>query len=201
MAKLFKQKGLDGMFRMYEVRGISHSGDEELETNKIRDVQVVHLSRVMDGLVDILDNWVEKDIEPPATKSDDLAVSAIPAISLPETACPLGQYYPFPALRGNNSGSAGVTSFAAYDGAGLEPLDGQLIYVDMNLNGRRDGRETVTQAWRRLGLLGEHEAFARAKYVACVQQAATTMRQENFLTDQVVRQYVEEAGTIEFPSN
>ena len=201
MAKLFKQKGLDGMFRMYEVRGISHSGDEELETNKIRDVQVVHLSRVMDGLVDILDNWVEKGIEPPATKSDDLAVSAIPAISLPETACPLGQYYPFPALRGNNSGSAGVTSFAAYDGAGLEPLDGQLIYVDMNLNGRRDGRETVTQAWRRLGLLGEHEAFARAKYVACVQQAATKMRQENFLTDQVVRQYVEEAGTIEFPSN
>jgi hypothetical protein len=199
MAKMFKQKGLDGAFRMYEVRGVSHSGDEELETNKNRDVQIVHLSRVMDGLVDILDNWVERGVEPPATKSDDPAVSDNPAIGLPDTACPLGQYYPFPALRGNNSGSAGVTSFQAYDGAGLEPLDGQLMYVDMNRNGRRDSRETITQAWRRLGLLGEHESFGRAKYVACVQDATAKLRKENLLTDEVVRLYVEEAGKTELP--
>jgi len=200
MAKLFKQKGMDNAFRMYEVRGVSHQGDEELETNRNREVQVVNLSRVMDGLIDTLDNWVEKGIEPPATKSDDPAVSAIPAISLPETACPLGHYYPFPALRGNNSGSAGVTSFAEYDGARLEPLDGQLMYVDMNRNGRRDNRETVSEAWRRLGLLRQDETFGRAKYVSCVQDAAATLRKENLFTDEVVRQYVEEAGKIELPA-
>jgi hypothetical protein len=191
---------MDGLFRMYEVRGVSHSGDEELENNMNRDVQVVHLSRVMDGLIDILDNWVEKGLEPPATKSDDPAVSAVPAISLPETACPLGHYYPFPALRGNNSGSAGVTSFAAYDGSGLEPLDGQLMYVDMNRNGRRDTRETVTQAWRRLGLLSEQETFGRAKYVACVQDAVANLRNEKLVTEEVARLYVEEAGKAELPT-
>src|SRR5262249_51726821 len=39
MAKLFKQKELDGAFRMYEVRGISHFGDENIETNRSGDVQ------------------------------------------------------------------------------------------------------------------------------------------------------------------
>jgi hypothetical protein len=66
-------------------------------------------------------------------------------------------------LRGNNSGSAGVTSFAPYDGAGLEPLDGQLMYVDMNRDGRRDQRETVTEAWRRLGLAFAEREFRPGK--------------------------------------
>jgi len=35
-----------------------------------------------------------------------------------------------------------LRSFAAFDGAGLEPLDGQLMYVDMNKNGKRDQRES-----------------------------------------------------------
>jgi hypothetical protein len=154
----------------------------------------------MDGMIDLLDNWVEKGIEPPKTKSDDPAVSAIPAVSLPETACPLGHYYAFPVLRGNNSGSAALTSFAPYDGAGLEPLDGQLMYVDMNHDGRRDQRETVTQAWRRLGLLTQNESFGRAKFVACVQDAIAKLRKENLVTDEIVALYVEEAGKTELPA-
>lgn len=199
MAKLFGKKGMDNVFRMYEVRGVSHQGDEDLETNRERDVQVVHLSRVMDRAVDLLDDWVEKNVEPPKTKADDPSVSASAAISLPETACPLGQYFPFPPLRGNNSGSAGVTSFAPFDGASLEPLDGQLMYVDMNRDGRRDQRENVATAWRRLGLLGQNEAMTRDKYVACVRTAAEKLREENFLTEASVRAYVEEAGKIELP--
>ena len=200
MAKLFKEKGMDNVFRMYEVRGISHSGDEDLETNRDRDIQAVHLSRVMDGTIDLLDSWVEKGIEPPQTKSDDPTVSASPAISLPEMACPLGQYFAFPPTRGNNSASAGQTSFASYDGSGLEPLDGQLMYVDMNKNGRRDKRETVTQAWRRLGLLTQAEPFSRAKFVACVQDAIAKLRNENLVTDEIVRLYAEEARTTELPA-
>lgn len=200
MAKMFRDKGMDNVFRMYEVRGVSHLGDEDLPNNKERDVQVVHLSRVMDHTVDLLDAWVEKGIEPPKTRSDDPAMSAIPAIGLPETACPLGQYFPFPPLRGNNSGSAGVTSFAAFDGAGLEPLDGQLMYVDMNRNGRRDRRETVTEAWRRLGLLQAGDMFTRARYVACVRETAGKLREQNLLTDEMVRAYAEEAEKAELPA-
>jgi len=143
---------------------------------------------------------VEKGIEPPQTKSDDPTVSASPAISLPEMACPLGQYFAFPPTRGNNSASAGQTSFASYDGSGLEPLDGQLMYVDMNKNGRRDKRETVTQAWRRLGLLTQAEPFSRAKFVACVQDAIAMLRNENLVTDEIVRLYAEEARTTELPA-
>jgi hypothetical protein len=200
MAKLFAKKGMDNVFRMYEVRGVSHQGDEDLPANRERDIQVVHLSRVMDGAVDLLDDWVEKGIEPPKTRADDMSVSATPAIDLPETACPLGHYYPFPPLRGNNSGSAGVTSFAPYDGKGLEPLDGQLMYVDMNRDGRRDQRETVTEAWRRLGLLSQDENFGREKYLACVQAAAAKLRAEKFFTDATLRAYVDEAGKAELPA-
>jgi hypothetical protein len=199
MAKIFKEKGMDDVFRMYEVRGISHSGDEEMPTNRERDLAAVHLSRVMDGAVDLLDDWVEKGIEPPKSKSDDPAVSDFAAIALPEVACPLGQYFPFPPIRGNNSASAGNTTFASYDGAGLEPLDGQLMYVDMNKNGRRDTRETVTQAWRRLGLLSSAEAFSREKYVSCVQRASAKLRSEKFFTDETVDIYTDEAAKVQLP--
>jgi len=199
MAKIFREKGMDDMFRMYEVRGISHSGDEEMPTNRERDLAAVHLSRVMDGAIDLLDDWVEKGLEPPKSKSDDPTVAEAPAIALPEVACPLGQYFPFPPTRGNNSGSAGNTSFASYDGAGLEPLDGQLMYVDMNKNGRRDTRETITQAWRRLGLLSQTEPFTREKYVACVQQASAKLRDEKFFTDETVRIYADESANVQLP--
>ena len=197
MAKLFHQKGMDDVFRMYEVRGISHIGDENLPTNRNGDVQAVHLSRVMDAAIDLLDNWVEKGIEPPKTNSDDPSVSSDPAIALPEVACPLGQYYAFPTMRGPES--ATLTSFAPYDGGGLEPLDGRLMYVDMNRDGRRDNRETVTQAWRRLGLLGPKEIFSRDKYMACVGKAAANLRNERFFTESTVREYDDEAGKAQLP--
>lgn len=197
-ARKFKQKQMDARFRMYEVRGVSHSGGENLETGKDRDVQILNLSRLMDGLIDLLDNWVEKGSEPPATKSDDPTISAARnAIDLPETACPLGKYFPYPSLRGQDG--AGSTGFAAYDGSSLEPMDGQLQYVDMNENGRRDTRETVTDAWIRMGLLKAGETFDRAKYVACVQNSTARLRKEGLITERVAALYVEEAGKDPLP--
>ncbi len=198
MAKIFREKGIENV-RVYEVRGVSHSGGESLPDGKDRDVQILNLPRLMDGLVDLLDNWVEKGIAPPATKSDDPRVGAsAPAVNLPETACPLGQYFAFPQLRGIDG--VGSTGFAAYDGKSAEPLDGQLMLVDMNENGRRDKRETVTEAWRRLGLLKAGETFSRDKYAACVQNAAAKLRGENLITEKVAKLYVEEAGQEPFPS-
>lgn len=198
-ARVFKEKGLGDGFRMYEVKGVSHNGGDELpEDGKQGDVQILELSRLMDGVIDLLDNWVDKGVDPPATKSEAPGLgSTKEALDLPETACPLGVYFPYPPTRG--VGGVGLTSFAPFDGKSLEPVDGRMMYVDMNGDGRRDKRETVTEAWRRLGLLKADEAFDRAKYVGCVQQAAAKLRKENFITEKVAALYVDEAKTKPLP--
>ena len=120
MARIFQDKRIAN-FRMYEVRGVSHMGGENLVDGKDGDIQILDLSRLMDGVIDLLDDWVEKGIEPPPTKSDEPDLSANnEAIDLPETACPLGRYFPFPSLRG--LGGAGRTGFAEYDGTNMEPV-------------------------------------------------------------------------------
>jgi len=74
------------------------------------------------------------------------------------------------------------------------------MFVDMNKNGRRDKRETVTQAWRRRGLLKAGETFSRAKYVECVQSTAAKLRKENLITEKVANLYVEDAKKEAFPA-
>ena len=197
-ARVFKEKGLDSRFRMYEVKGISHSGGETLENGKQGDIEILDLSRLIDGAIDLLDSWVEKGVEPPATKSDAPGLSAQKeALILPETACPLGVYFPCPTLH--DEAGVGLTGFAAFDGTSLEQVDGRNVFVDMNENGKRDKRETVTEAWRRLRLLKPDETISRAKYVACVREATAKLKQENFITEEIVAKYVQEAQTRELP--
>jgi len=64
-AKILQDKGLGDKFRMYEVRGISHMGGEYLKEGREGDTVILDLSRLMDALMDRLDDWVEKDIAPP----------------------------------------------------------------------------------------------------------------------------------------
>ena len=198
-ARVFKEKAMGGGFRMYEVKGVSHMGGENLPTGKDHDTEILDLSKLMDGVIDLLDNWVEKDIAPPETRSDAPGLAGSKnALSLPEVACPLGVYFAYPPMRG----VAGVaeTGFAPFDGTSLEPLDGRIQFVDMNGNGMRDRRETVTEAWRRLGLLKPGESFGRAQYVSCVQDTATKLKQEKFITEKVAAQYVQDAQNKELPA-
>ena len=198
-ARVMKEKGLDGGYRMYEVKGVSHSGGENLPDGRSGDVEILDLSRFVDGVIDLLDTWVEKGIAPPPTKSESAGIaSKLDAIKLPEVACPLGMYFAYPPMRGEDG--VGQTGFAAYDGESLEPLDGRIQVVDMNGNGRRDKRETVTQAWRRLGLLKPGETFDRSKDTACVQNAAASLRKDGFVTEKVAGVYVQEAQSKELPS-
>jgi hypothetical protein len=196
IAGIAKEKGIENL-RMYEVRGVSHIGGESLPKGKEGDIEILNLSRIEDGIYDTLDNWVDKGIVPPATHSDvkELAAGG-EALDPPENACPLGQYYPFPHSRATGS----VTGFAPYDGKSLEPLDGRGVFVDMNKSGVRDRVETVTEAWRRLGLLQPGETFSSEKYVACVQNAASKLRKENFITEKVASEYVEDARQAALPS-
>jgi hypothetical protein len=195
-ARILRDKGITN-YRMYEVRGVSHAGGEsEGWRGQILNLD---LAKAMDRFIDMVDAWADKGIAPPPTRSDwaelgdanrDGAIE-YPAIAFPEIACPLGVYFPYP------ESTSGTTSFAAFTGEGLEPLDGRKAFVDMNRNGVWDHRETPTEAWRRLRLLQAAEALTRDTYVACVQNAAEQLRQEGFFSDKTAAADIERARTAD----
>jgi hypothetical protein len=193
------------------------------------DVERLDLSPVMDAMIDRLDAWVEKGQTPPASRSDldyvgiersalapghptgvskarwlesadsnKLAGSSSGAVALPEVACPLGVYFPYPPNVGVRG--AGTTAFAAFDGQKVEPLDGRGVLVDMNQNGRRDRRETVTEAWRRLRLLKPAETFERPRYVECVKGTAARLQSDGLISESAASDYARQASTVELPT-
>jgi hypothetical protein len=195
-ARILRDKGI-AKYRMYEVRGVSHAGGESEGWRG--QVLNLDLAKAMDRFIDMVDAWADKGIAPPPTRSDWAELGdanrdgmiEYPALEFPELACPLGIYFGYPER------TSGTTSFAAFSGEGLEPLDGKKVFVDMNRNGVWDGRETPTQAWRRLGLLPKNEDLTRDKYVACVQRSAELLRKEGFFSDKTAAAYVEQAKTAD----
>ena len=201
-AQSLHKKGLDKVYRYYEVRGISHNSGDTLPDNGIRrDVEVLQLTRLMDALIDRLDDWVEKGIEPPPSRADvDIGFgNHMNAIGTPETACPVGVYHGFPPSLGSRG--VGSTALALFTGQGIEPVDGRMNYVDMNGNGLRDKRETMTEAWHRLSLLKPDETFSRDKYLSCVQRTVKALQKEKLLTEKGATLYLEEARVKQFPSS
>jgi hypothetical protein len=197
-AKILIDKGLGDKFRAYEIRSMSHNGGEGLPPdNRLGKVLVLDVSLVIGGAIDMLDDLVEDRGEPVPTKSDWLDIGDTdgdgiidhPAIAYPEVACPLGVFYPYP-----QSGS-GTTAFAAFTGEGLEPLDEQNVFVDMNRNGIWDFRDTPSTAWRRLGLIAPGEELTRERYVQCIKDAAAKLRDDGFFTEVTASQYVRQAQT------
>ena len=69
-ARILREKGLTPKHRMYEVRGISHSGGENLPDGKRGDIQILDMSKLMDRFIDMLDAWVERGTAPPPSRSD-----------------------------------------------------------------------------------------------------------------------------------
>ena len=198
-ARILKDKGIAN-YRMYEVRGTSHSGGESLPDSMQRGpLQNIDVSKAMDRFIDLLDAWVDKGTAPPPTHSDDPTLGgtnadgtiAHPALALPEIACPLGVYYGYPGS------TAGATAFAAFTGSGIEPLDANDVFVDMNRNGVWDYRETPSQAWARLGLLSRGETLTRERYAACVEKAANHLRDEGFFSDKTAAGYAAQAKTTD----
>ena len=64
-------------------------------------------------------------------------------------------------------------------------------FIDMNRNGIWDRRESVPEAWRRLGLLRPGQGFTREVYVACVTAAANKLQQDGFFSAATARRYGE----------
>jgi hypothetical protein len=201
--RILGEKSLTPKYRFYEVRSISHQGGETLPDGRQGDIQILDLSKLMSSFIDMVDRWADQGTAPPPSRSDwaPLAdtngdgVADRPALAFPEVACPLGVYYPYPNTTSGN------TTYAAFSGEGLEPLDRANVFIDMNRNGVWDHRETVSAAWRRLGLLRSGETFTRAAYVACVQKAVNDLRQGGFFSDQVAQAYVEQAKKVELQAS
>ncbi len=200
-AVLLREKGLGAKHRAYEIHGVSHIAGEDDEVAITGDMKVLELTRLMDGIIDLLDAWVTKGVEPPPSMSDwaglgdangDGAIDH-PAIALPEVACPLGLYFQYPT--GSGRGGITVTGFAPFDGKDLEPLNGLGVFVDMNLNRYRDRRETATEAWRRLGLLGANETFTREKYTACVEGVVRGLEAARLIGPAAASSYRQQAAT------
>lgn len=197
-ARILKEKGID-KYRMYEVRSISHSGGEFYSDGKKGPLEILDLSKMYDRFFDILDAWVDKGTVPPPTHSDVAVLGDAnkdgvienPGLSFPEVACPLGVYYGYPET------TSGATAFAPFTGQGIEPLNQKNVWVDMNRNGVWDYRETPTQAWQRMGLLGAKDTLTREKYVACVTRAADSLVKEGFFTAKTAAWYADKAKTTE----
>jgi hypothetical protein len=200
-ARLLREKGLGAKHRTYEVRGVSH-----FDAGQVSRPDLVHqnldLGGFFDALIDRLDMWVEKDIPPAPTKSDLIelgdankdGVNEHGGVALPEVACPLGAYFIFPPGLDPGRRGGQETAFAPYDGTNQEPLDGRGVFVDMNGNGARDKRETLTQAWQRLGLLKPGQKFTQSVYTGCVKAAAAKLVKDGLLPRRVGEAYVEQAA-------
>ena len=121
-ARILREKGIaPDKERMYEVRGISHSGGESLPDGRRGDVQILDMSRLMERFIDMMDAWVDKGVAPPPTRSDWTVLGDVdgdgtienPAVAVPDVACPLGVFFPFP------NSTAGTTSCRVHrQGAG-----------------------------------------------------------------------------------
>jgi hypothetical protein len=213
-ARVLRQVGLGNKSRVYEVSGISHSGGETEPPAKLGISPTIELSNLMEGFIQILDAWADKGIAPPPDHADYAELGDVDQdniiengpLQLPDIACPLGVHHIWSTPRGSQSS----TGFTAFSGKGLEPIDrrgrvGKDIfsfynYVDMNNNTYRDHIETMTEAWKRLGLIKPSETFSRAAFQSCVQASADKLLKDRFLTPKVAKWYVDQAALVEFPS-
>ena len=207
-AVILKNKGLGEKHRVYEIRGVSHfdAGGWPWDLDRGRDSihQKIDLGGLMDALIDRLNRWVENGTPPPQSKADVMALGDAdgdgqienPAVALPEVTCPLGFHHVFPAKFGKARFGGMTTAFAAFDGINQEPVDGKGRFVDMNRSKSRDRRESVTEAWRRLGLLKPDESFSRARYVECVADSVSKLVGEGLLPAKVAEYYLERANSV-----
>ncbi len=72
--------------------------------------------------------------------------------------------------------------------------------MDMNHNGIRDRRETLTEAWQRrrregekYGTLDKDETFTPTHYLNCVRSVATELFEQRFLSKSAMLDYIQKA--------
>lgn len=170
-ARLNIEKGLDHIWKTYEIADVSHFdaagfADEWPAIAK----ETIDIGGVAVALERALANWVLHGKEPPHMRVDaadvwELDPDAGPAIRLPESACPRGIYRTYMTLPDGTSAGTSVAIFVPYlteprpqindhqqrppgfKEEWLEPLDSQGYLVDMMGSHQRMTRPTIQQAW------------------------------------------------------
>ncbi|MCK5352995.1 hypothetical protein KAJ77_10445 [bacterium] len=81
-----------------------------------------------------------------------------------------------------------------------EAMDRRGYPVDMNHNGIRDRRETLTEAWQRrrkegekYGILDQDETFTHSHYLNCVRSVATELFEQRLLSRIAMLDYIQKA--------
>jgi hypothetical protein len=181
-SQILRDKGLGDRFRAYEVLGLSHFDAGMAGVPGSADA--IDLGPMVSALMRRLDEWVTRGWEP--TPSKEALPGSDPPIAHPEVACPLGALFA--------PGGGPRSQFAAFDGASAEPADAVTgEHIDMNANGVADQRETVTEAWRRLGLIAPGATVRPLVHRLCVARAALRMFRQGLLPARAVAWYVANA--------
>jgi len=184
---------------------------------------MVDIGGVAIPLMNALINWVLNGTPPPATRVDakdvwDLDPNAGPAIHLPDTACPRGIYRNYmPRPDGGAFGSSPAMFIpyltelvpqinedeerpAGFKEEWLEPVDRRGNLIDMTGALHRRTRPTIQQIWsiryregKSTGILRPYESLTRERYVSCVAEVASNLRDERLLTEEAVQWYIEKA--------
>jgi hypothetical protein len=187
---LMQQEGLGDKTRMYEVAGVSHIAATSTSPAKTLDI-----GGLADASITLLDQWVQKNVAPPATMADLASVGGHnnkhqpTSVQLPPIACPTGVRFAGPPP----AGSVTSTGYVPYDGTTLEPVNSDGVLTDVNGNGYRDAMPTLDQAWRSLGLIGKHDTVTKNVYVGCVKDSVHDLVQNRLLTQDVANWYIQQA--------
>ena len=202
-ARLLREKNLGGKHRVYEILGVSHFDAGQISRPDLVS-QTLDLGGIFDALIDRLDEWVEKNNAPTSNKADAAELvdkngagsNGNTAVALPEIACPLGVYFAYPPQLDPGRRGGQETALAVFDGANLEPLDGRGTFVDMNGNGTHDKRETLAQAWQRLGLLKAGQKMSSSAVSQLRKKLEPKLVKQGLLPAKVGEYYVEKAAKM-----
>jgi len=72
-------------------------------------------------------------------------------------------------------------------------VQGSKFKVPKAHDDKNDFRTFYVQAWRRIGLLKNHESMSRSKYVECITRAANAIAREGLLPARMVNYYASKA--------
>lgn len=223
-ARINIEKGLGDIWKSYEIAGVSHS-DAASEASDYPDLakDMVDIGGVAIALEQALVDWVLHGKKPPASRVDAVDVweadtQSGPAIQLPETACPRGEFHTYMNRPDGSAVGSSPALFVPYLTAlrpqinedqdrppgfkdeWLEPLNRKGYLIDMDGSGHRMTRPTIQQIWHiryrkgmQTGVLKPYEKLTREIYTACVTDVVTDLHADGLLTQEAKDWYIEKA--------
>jgi hypothetical protein len=187
---LYKESGLADKTTFFVVAGVSHIPNGSGSPANTLDMGVL-----IQAAIPVVQDWITRGTKPPAPITGPPgSTSPSQELRLPPLACPTGYHYPWPAP----AGAASETGYVPFDGKTPEVVNSQGALVDVNGDGVRDAMPSMTQEWRKLGLIRQGQTVTRQSFVSCVQQVTSALARNRLLTPAGAAAYVNSAN--EFPT-